>query len=93
MFNVAIFKLKDITKYLVGTLLLVIMIVLFARFFDLKKENKLKLLIPQSKLCLQSINSQIPAINSIKEKEENKEENKNKNYLKIAIRDRNISNK
>ena len=41
MFNVAIFKLKDITKYLVGTLLLVIMIVLFARFFDLKKENKI----------------------------------------------------
>ena len=48
MFNVAIFKLKDITKYLVGTLLLVIMIVLFARFFDLKKENKIKLLIPQT---------------------------------------------
>lgn len=93
MFNVAIFKLRDITKYLVGTLLLVIIIVLFTRFLGLKKENKINLSIPQSKLYLQSINSQIPAINSIEEKEENKEGNKNKNYLKIAIRNRNISTK
>ena len=92
MFNVAIFKLKDVTKYLVLILIVIFFITISTKIFSLKKE--IKITSPTSKIYKQAISKQIPLIDHLEQnQEEHNEENKEQKYAKIAIRDRNKCNK
>lgn len=92
MFNVAIFKLKDITKYLVVILIVIFFIIITTRIFSIKKE--IKIALPTSKIYKQAISKQIPLIENLEQnQEEHNEENKEQKYAKIAIRNRNKCNK
>ena len=83
MFNVAIFKLKDITKYLVVITIIIFIAITTTRFFSIKKETQIT--IPTPQIYKKSINSQIPAIEGV-EKEQNNELNREENkYAQIAI--------
>ena len=83
MFNVAIFKLKDITKYLVVITIIIFIAITTTRFFSIKKETQIT--IPTPQIYKKAINSQIPAIEGL-EKEQNNELNREEHkYAQIAI--------
>ena len=83
MFNVAIFKLKDITKYLVVITIIIFIAITTKRFFSIKKETQIT--IPTPQIYKKAINSQIPAIEGL-EKEQNNELNREEHkYAQIAI--------
>lgn len=83
MFNVAIFKLKDITKYLVVITIIIFIAITTTRFFSIKKETQIT--IPTPQIYKKAINSQIPAIEGV-EKEQNNELNREEHkYAQIAI--------
>lgn len=83
MFNVAIFKLKDITKYLVVITIIIFIAITTTRFFSMKKETQIT--IPTPQIYKKAINSQIPAIEGL-EKEQNNELNREEHkYAQIAI--------
>ena len=39
MFNVAVLRLKDITKYLVGIIFTIVIVIVATRYFSFKKKN------------------------------------------------------
>ena len=83
MFNVAIFKMKDITKNLIA-ILIIILIIINIRFFVNKKE--IKITVPTGQIYKKAINKQIPLVEELeKNQEEHTEENKELKYAKIAI--------
>ena len=83
MFNVAIFKIKDITKNLIA-ILIIILIIITIRFFAIKKE--IKITVPTGQIYKKAINKQIPLVEELeKNQEEHTEENKELKYAKIAI--------
>lgn len=84
MFNVAVLKMKDIKKYLIGTIVTVLAIVVMNQYFSQrqKEEKIVKKLIPETSMlgCLEQA---VPTIATI-----------NEEYKKIAKEeDQNVENK
>ncbi len=90
MFNVAVFRLKDMLRYLVVISISIIMVIMATRFFRTKKEIKVNVNIgdqiekAMEGTYTQTIDTQIPLISKIEENKEEKKQDSN-NYHKAIL--------
>ncbi len=86
MFNVAVFRLKDMLRYLVVIFISIIMVIMATRFFRTKKEIQVNVNIgnqiekAMEGTYTETIDTQIPLISKIEENEKETKESMN-NYL------------
>ena len=89
MFNVAVFKLKDMIKYLVVIIISTLIVILATRYFLSKKEKNISINIDKlietfmSNTYLGVIETQIPLIKGIQK--ENTNQKSNKDYLQSFL--------
>lgn len=99
MFNVTVLKMRDIIKYLVGTILTVIIVIYTTRYFsnfknrknDIQNESKIKIESLQGGSLTGCLDKTIPMMSNInkeyKELEnDNKEETFSRNYLQEFLK-------
>ncbi len=93
MFNVAVFRLKDMLRYLVVISIAIIVVIVTTRFFRTKKQVNLNInLDSQLKQVMEekyaeTIETEIPLINNLSNNQEKNEEKKEiyKNFLNTQI--------
>ena len=95
MFNVTVLKMRDIIKYLVGTIFMISIVIYTTWYFsnskNKKDENKLKIESFQSGSLTGCLDETIPMISNINEEyreieNENNEETLSKNYLQEFLK-------
>ena len=82
MFNVAVFRLRDILKYLVVITISILIVIAATRYFSSKKEINISINVNEgiekimSNTYTEVMNTQIPIIQDVKKDEEKNETNK-----------------